>query len=176
MACSCSYNCAVCIKLIGSELSDISMPCTQHNDVIFSVHIHKHLNYFPYECLTCKRNNRSVRVPNLDSMAMSHLKEHNIMNASMSQVVRNFPKTLVISQLEKLIGDSVHRKRVSEKKTRPEMGQYNCLSQTILNKSSVQLKPISIPKSEPSSSRSPPNVSILFVFCFNSINSFLTLF
>ena len=161
MPCSCSYNCPVCLKLIGSECSSISMPCAQHNDVIFSVHIHKHLNYFPYECLACKRNGRSVRVPNLDAMAMSHLKEHNIMNASMSQVVRSFPKTLVISQLEKLIGDSVHKKRVSEKKNRFDSNNtYNGLTQTITPKTSISLKPISLPKSEPSTSRLPPRGSL----------------
>lgn len=138
MPCSCSYNCPVCLKLIGSELSAISMPCAQHNDVAFSVHIHKHLNYFPYECLVCKRNGKSVRVPNLDSMAMSHLKDHNLVNPSMSQVARNFPKTLVISQLEKIITDSVNRKRISEKKTRSET--FNGFEPKICQSVKVQWK------------------------------------
>src|SRR6202000_1433727 len=109
---SCGYNCPVCMKLMAIQSVEGAVPCAQHNDVLFSVHIHKHLNYFPYECNTCKRNGKSVRVPNLDSIAMNHMREHNIESASMSQVVKNFPKTLVIPRLEKLIGDCVHRKRV----------------------------------------------------------------
>lgn len=118
MPCSCSYNCPVCVKLINNQLSTSLIPCTQHNDVSFSVHIHQHLVYFPYECITCKRNGKTVRVPNLDSMAMNHLKEHKIESSSMYQLCKNFPKTLVIPKLEKMIGDSVHSKRMSEKKNK----------------------------------------------------------
>ncbi|CAG2104095.1 unnamed protein product [Medioppia subpectinata] len=128
MPCSCGYNCPVCTKLVSIESFESLLPCAQHNDVVFSVHIHKHLNYFPYECNTCKRNGISVRVPNLDAQAMKHMKEHNIENAAMSQVVKNFPKTLVISRLEKLIGDCVHRKRVNEKKNRLDSSQLSALS------------------------------------------------
>lgn len=118
MPCSCSYNCPVCVKLMANEMTNSYMPCAEHNDVSFSVHIHQHLNYFPYECSICKRSGKSVRVPNLDLLAMNHIREHKIESASMVQLCKNFPKTLVIPKLEKMIGDSVHRKRVSEKQNK----------------------------------------------------------
>ncbi|CAG2168074.1 unnamed protein product [Oppiella nova] len=139
MPCSCGYNCPVCMKLMAIQSVEGAVPCAQHNDVLFSVHIHKHLNYFPYECNTCKRNGKSVRVPNLDSIAMNHMREHNIESASMSQVVKNFPKTLVIPRLEKLIGDCVHRKRVGEKKNRIDLSQLNALQPTLADTNSLPL-------------------------------------
>ncbi|XP_054161375.1 uncharacterized protein LOC128959447 [Oppia nitens] len=146
MTCSCSYNCPVCIKLLGNQISDSVMPCFRHNDVQFSGHIHKHLNYFPYECIICKRNGRIVRVPNLDSIAINHMKEHKLDGSSMSLVIKNFPKTLVIPRLERLIGDCVYRKRVSEKKNRIE---FNPLHHNISNDNSISITPLNCEVSPP---------------------------
>ncbi|RWS15484.1 hypothetical protein B4U79_15285 [Dinothrombium tinctorium] len=129
LSCSCAACCPVCDRLRGN------LPLTQcvsHSDVDFSDHIHQHLIYFTYECSLCKKFGRTTRVPNLDSIAMSHMKEqHMIPETNVYQLSRTFPKTLTIPKLDKFIAESVQKKRNLEKKwkTKPDSSSIVITSQ-----------------------------------------------
>ena len=128
--CACNQCCPVCLRLNNSQFSIQSPSCHDHNDISFSDHLHQHLLYFPYECSICrKEKGRLIRVPNLDTSAMNHVKEHNILNATMYQLCKTFPKTLVIPKLEKFIGEQVHQKRIFDKRYNPSKQHFQYLQQ-----------------------------------------------
>ncbi|RWS15488.1 hypothetical protein B4U79_15287 [Dinothrombium tinctorium] len=93
--------CPVCKKMFNEFSSPYGnlMPI----DASVKLHVYQHLNYYPFECILCKKEQKSFRLCLVDSSADSHLQTHSLTDST-SDV---FPKTIAIKSLETFICENL---------------------------------------------------------------------
>ncbi|RWS29750.1 hypothetical protein B4U80_13640 [Leptotrombidium deliense] len=97
------HNCFVCKRLLNEFPTMFTHFLT---DTSLQQHVHRHLNYYPYECIICKNENRVTRFALIDSLASDHLAKHGI-SYCVESASTFFLKTLTIKSLEMLISEAV---------------------------------------------------------------------
>ncbi|XP_074605416.1 uncharacterized protein LOC141858550 [Brevipalpus obovatus] len=127
LKCSCGLCCPICDRILGAKRSSpttsmlLSTPCFSHaaNDLNFLDHLHQHIAYHAYECSLCKKMGVTTRLTSLDGVAVNHLREaHSFKDISPGRLLKLYPKSLSIDELDRFIAESMQRKRILEKKWR----------------------------------------------------------
>lgn len=86
-----------------------SIACSSHSELFFTDHLKHHLNYLPFVCILCKRNDKLVRVTNVTVTGAAHVqKEHNdLVPQVVSRNMKIFSKVLSIPKVDELIKSNI---------------------------------------------------------------------
>lgn len=82
------------------------MTCSIHSASFFSDHLKKHLNYWPFVCLTCRRTGTLTRFSSILAAAQGHVQQHHAstsLDVTMSRGAKMFARVLSIQKIEDII-------------------------------------------------------------------------